>query len=106
MITKESVAQKSLVDGSEISLHTHAEGVGCISGHITTDGSGNGSVTLNTPLASIDYAISLTAEDVDTVSCMWSSKTVNGFAVRTEDDKGISEPNCNVDWIVNPYNNP
>ena len=75
-------------------------------GNITTDGSGVATVVFNTALSDTNYAIALGAiGGTDTVIPMWNNKTVNGFGIGTEDDKGITEPNANVDWLVTPYVN-
>ena len=104
----EAVADPTLVDGSQISLHSHPGGGGGLvdkTGSITTS-AGSGSVTFNTPYADTNYAISLTAEKgADSVVANWANKTVNGFDVTTENDKGVSV-SAIVLWMTAPYSNP
>ena len=111
--TSESVAHKSLVDGSEITLHSHAGGAGgglvTKGGIETTDGSGLATVTFNTPYASTNYFIQLTgAENSDAIICnvVTGSKTVNGFTINSKEDKGGNEPNVDVYWCTGMYSNP
>ena len=78
-----------------------------LSGEITTDGNGAGTVTFTTALPDTNYAISLTAvTSADTTACMANSKATTGFGVVTEDDGGKTEPNIMVGWHVAKFNNP
>jgi len=94
----------------EIATHTHpGGGSGPVikSGTITTDGSGNGTVSFTTAFADINYAISLTPDaiGVDAVIVIYGTKTVGGFSVMTYDDGGKVETNVTVDWITIEYTN-
>ena len=87
-------------------IDTSGGGAEIKTGNITTDGSGVATVAFNTALSDTNYAVNLTAiAGSDTVTPMWESKASSGFSIRTEDDKGMPEPNADVDWIVTPYNN-
>ena len=109
-MTKQSVgvAHPQLVDGTTTTLHTHAGGGGGLvdkSGMVTTS-SGAGSVTFNTPYADTNYAIMLTPEKAtDSIIANWVNKTVNGFDVTTETDRG-GAASAIVFWMTAPYSNP
>ena len=99
----------ALTGGGVTALHSHPGGGGSglvdKSGTITTSG-GSGSVTFNTPYADTNYAIMLTAEKgVDAVIENWLIKTVNGFDVTTETDRG-GVIDTEVLWMTAPYSNP
>lgn len=106
---KNRIGHTALVDGVETTLHTHpGSGNGAVvkAGTITTDGGGIGSVIFATPFPDTNYAISFACDgSVDDVIVTWSSKTVNGFDVRTNDDGGKAEGNTIVNWIATPYSN-
>ena len=106
-LSAEQHTHPSLVDGSEITLHSHpGGGSGPKAGQATSGGSGTGSVSFNTPTADTNYSISMIAQDPgDVVVCNYSNKQVTGFDFTTFDDGGKAEPNVTVDWIVTPYNN-
>ena len=108
----ESVAAKELVDGGETALHSHAGGGGGLvnkANIVTTDGNGEGVVTFGTPYANTNYFIQLTAaEDSDAILAVvkTGTKTVDGFTVRTFEDKGQAIGNVTVYWATGPYSNP
>ncbi len=63
-------------------------------------------MTFNTPYPDTNYAIMLTAEKgSDSVIANWVTKTVNGFTITTETDRG-GVANCIVFWMTAPYSNP
>lgn len=104
-------AEVEAVLTGEITTHTHPGNGGSSivikSGTITTDGSGNGTVTFTTAFADTNYAISLTADaiGVDAVIAIYGSKAVDSFSVQTLDDGGKSEANVTIDWIAIEYTN-
>ena len=105
----ESVAHAELVAEADTTKHSHPGGGGGglvnKTGTITTS-SGAGSVTFNTPYPDTNYAIMLTAEKgSDSVIANWVTKTVNGFTITTETDRG-GVANCIVFWMTAPYSNP
>ena len=111
--TQEPVAEKTLVDGSETTLHSHPGGGGGglvnKSGEETTDGSGEAVVTFNTAYANTNYFIlfgCLDPGDTPIAKVKSGTKTVNGFTIVTEDDGGKTEPNVTVMWACGPYSNP
>lgn len=70
-------------------------------GTLTTDGNGVGSVVFAVSFDNTNYAITFACEgSVDTVIATWTVKTVNGFDVKTVDDKGVKEANAIVNWIA------
>ncbi len=106
---EETAGHSELVAGGTTSLHSHLGGGGGglvdKTGTITTSG-GSGSVTFNTPYADTNYAIMLTAEKgADSVIANWVTKTVNGFTITTESDRG-GVAACIVFWMTAPYSNP
>ena len=107
---KNRIGHTQLVDGAETTLHSHpggGNGVVIKTGTITTDGNGVGTVMFTTPFSDVNYAISLACDgSVDDIIVTWSSKTINGFDVRTHDDGGKAEGSVIVNWIAIPYNNP
>jgi len=105
---KEAVAHPELVSEGITNLHSHPGGGGGLvdkAGTITTSG-GSGSVTFNTPYPDTNYAIMLTADKgSDSVIANWVAKTVNGFDITTETDRGGSA-DAIVFWMTAPYSNP
>ncbi|GAI58835.1 unnamed protein product [marine sediment metagenome] len=109
----EPVADKKLVDGSEIALHSHPGGGGGglvnKSGEVTTDGSGEGIVTFNTPYADTNYFITFGCLDpgnTPIVKVKSGTKATTGFTVISEDDLGKVLSTVTVMWATGPYANP
>jgi len=106
---KNRIGHTALVDGEQTTLHSHpGGGNGAVvkAGAITTDGNGIGSVMFATPFPDTNYAISFACDGlVDDIIATWSSKTINGFDVRTNDDGGKAEGSTVVNWIATPYSN-
>jgi len=108
----EEVAHNELVGGSQTSLHSHAGGGGGLvdkSGNVTSDGSGEATVSFNTPYGHTNYFINLTCvSNPDTVVAMVATgtKASGGFTVVTDDDGGKAESGVSVDWCTGPYSNP
>ena len=109
----EQVAHDELVGGSETSLHSHAGGGGGglvdKGGTVTTDGSGEASVSFNTSYSDTNYFILLTSgenSDAYMPLVIAGTKAVDGFSINTKEDKGGNEPNVDVYWATGPYSNP
>jgi hypothetical protein len=108
-IRAEQVAHSDLVNGSGTTLHSHAGGgsVAYKSGTVTTDGGGVATITFNTPFADTNYAIALGAMDSgDTETVMWDNKAVDGFTVKSENDRGQDSTSVTFNWIAIGYSNP
>lgn len=114
-MTKQSVevAHPELVGGDSTTLHTHPGGGGGglvdKSGIVTSNGSGEATVSFNTSYGSTGYFIQLTAgESIDATMCnvKTGTKTVSGFTLVTMDDGGKAEPSISVYWCTGLYSNP
>lgn len=106
----EQVAHAGLVSGGQTALHSHAGGGGGAeikAGTVTTDGSGNATVTFATAFPDANYAIGLAGEgSSDDVIMTWGGKTASGFSVHAGDDTGKNESGVQVLWIATPFANP
>lgn len=102
------VGHPELVGGAQTTLHLHPGGNGSVvkAGTITTDGAGQASVVFNTAFPDTDYAIALCGYRVETIIATWLNRTISGFDVRTEEDKGQTYGNVEVLWVATPYSNP
>lgn len=107
------VDKTDLTDGGQTSLHSHAGGGGGglvdKGGSVTTDGSGEATVSFNTNYSDTNYFIQLTAvRGPDTAVPMLKSgtKTISGFTIIVEDDRGGTEGSLEVLWCTGPYSNP
>lgn len=77
------------------------------SGYVTTDGSGDATVTFGTAFSDTNYAIVVSAQYTDdNATAMWHSKAVGGFSVKTMNDQGNNEPSVLVNWVATPFSNP
>ena len=103
-VTSEQVAHKSLVDGSQISLHSHAGGGGGAiikAGSAITNGSGAATVTFGTAFSDTNYFISLTvANPGEAAMGMYSNKATTGFDILVKNDKNQTVGSATVDWIA------
>ena len=109
----ESVAHPDLVNAATTTLHSHPGGGGGglidKSGAVTTGGSGVASVVFSTSYGSTDYVILATAIDNGDAVLVYvqsGSKSVNGFTVVVENDKGQTQSGVTVMWATGPYSNP
>ena len=109
----ENVGHPELVGGSQTSLHSHPGGGGGglvdKAGQVTTDGSGEATVSFTTPYGHTNYFVQLTCvSNPDTVTAMVATgtKASGGFTVVVDDDGGKPESGVVVDWCTGAYSNP
>jgi hypothetical protein len=76
-----------------------------LAGTVAVPVGGSAPVTFRTPMASVNYAVSLTASGSQGPSreVTFSDKTPTGFTVHVLSGVGGTPSNVKVDWIVVPY---
>jgi len=80
-------------------------GTNPLAGTVTVQIGGSASVKFHSPMASANYAVSLTASDSQTPSLevTYSNKTATGFSVHVVSSATAPQGSVKVDWLALPY---
>ena len=108
-IQDEAVAHKSLVDGSETILHSHAGGGGA---NVKSGQASGGSESFNTVFSSVPNIVitPLTTDNTMIYSAHILTKSISGFTYKvfSQDGRYTTDvtSSINVEWIATDTGNP